>query len=445
MRDTSVCLQEIGDGNAGKVRFGRFLRNRQVSFEEMFETAAEQAAAGVAGRHVLAIEDTSEINFEAHRGRVRGLGPVGNGHDLGFFVHPLLGVDAGTGGVIGLIGGTIYKRSGKPARSRHARPLAEKESARWIRTAEAAMPRLSAADTVTVMTDREGDIYALLSRQAALEAAARAGLAGKGPRVHVLIRASQDRAIGAGQHLMSRAASLKLQHRYRIEVPAKPGQKARVARVGLGFGQVRIRAPRRPDSKGLPPETELAMVVVREIDPPVGLEPVNWVLLTSHAVADPEAALAIVGWYKKRWLIEQLFRLIKTDGLDLEASQITTGRALMNLAAAALIAATRVLQLVQARDGNTGQKLAEGFSAEQVEVLEAIADRLPGKTAKQSNRHAKDSLAWGAWIIARLGGWTGYASGRPPGPKTITRGLAKFTTTCEGWSLARKGKNVCLR
>ena len=81
----TVCLRRLGRGHAGEVRFSRFLNSHRVSPEEMLATAAEHCASRVAGRHVLAIQDTSEINYRAHAGRSRGLGLAGNGIDPGFF------------------------------------------------------------------------------------------------------------------------------------------------------------------------------------------------------------------------------------------------------------------------------------------------------------------------------------------------------------------------
>ena len=75
------------------------------------------------------------------------------------------------------------------------------------------------------------------------------------------------------------------------------------------------------------------------------------------------------------------------------------------------------MQLVHAR-GEAGSSLPamRVFSPSQIAVLDALTKRLEGRTDKQKNPHPKHTLAWAAWHIARLGGWTGYASERPPGP-----------------------------
>jgi len=420
----TVCLRRLGDGHAGEVRYSRFLNSAHVTPAEMLATVAHHCAARVAGRHVLAIQDSSEINYQAHAGRCRGLGLAGNGSDLGFFIHPCLAVDAAHGGIIGLAGGQVWKRPGKISTDRKKRAIADKESRRWIDVARDSIETLAAAETVTVVCDREGDIYDLL-----------AAVSDAGPRAHLLVRAARDRSLADEEELLfAHVDTLPERHRYQIEVPPKQGQKKRTTTVVLAFDRVEIKRPARA-AQTLPEKIGLNVVVVREIDPPKGAEPVRWVLLTTHAINSLADALEIVRWYRLRWHIEQLFRTLKTDGFDVEDSQVVVGHALMNLVTAALVAAMQTLQLTLARDGATRQPVSDGFNATEVRVLRRVEQRLPGKTAKQLNPHPPDSLAWAAWIIARRGGWTGYASQKPPGPKTMHLGLTEFQAMAQGWLL----------
>jgi Transposase DDE domain len=424
----TVCLRRLGEGHAGEVRYSRFLASPRVTPAEMLATAAGHCGARARGRHVLAVQDTSEINHEAHAGRAGGLGLAGNGRDRGFFIHPCLAVDAAHGGIIGLAGGQVWKRQAKIGTHRQKRKLADKESRRWIEVAQDSIEALGPAETVTVVCDREGDIYDLF-----------AAVAESGPRAHLLVRASRDRSLaGPGDDLLlAHAGALPERHRYQIDVPAKPGRKPRAATVALGWGRVEIERPLRAP-RTLPQSIGLNVVVVREVDPPRDAEPVRWVLLTTHAVDDLARALDVVRWYRLRWHIEQLFRTLKTDGFAVEDSQVTEGHALMNLTVAALIAAMLTLQLTLARDGATRQSAGDAFNATQIEVLRRVERGLPGNTPKQRNPHPPGSLAWAAWIIARLGGWTGYASQKPPGPKTIHLGLTAFQTLTQGWLLCEQ-------
>ena len=90
-------------------------------------------------------------------------------------------------------------------------------------------------------------------------------------------------------------------------------------------------------------------IEVRELNPPAGEEPIHWRLLTTHAVETVQQALTVIGWYRQRWHIEQLFRTVKRQGLDIEDSVLAEGEALEKLAVIALIAACQTMQLVLAR------------------------------------------------------------------------------------------------
>ncbi|MBK3662050.1 hypothetical protein JJE66_12410 [Bradyrhizobium diazoefficiens] len=106
----TVCLRKLGEDRAEKVKFRRFLMNERVTVDKMVIRARARLREIAAGRHVLAIQDTSEINYEAKRGRKRDLGRVGNGRDVGLFVHPVLTVDAETGHCLGLADVQVWRR-----------------------------------------------------------------------------------------------------------------------------------------------------------------------------------------------------------------------------------------------------------------------------------------------------------------------------------------------
>jgi hypothetical protein len=107
----------------------------------------------------------------------------------------------------------------------------------------------------------------------------------------------------------------------------------------------------------------------------------------------------------------------------------------MKMVAIAARAATLVIQLVQARDGPDTLPAGFAFSPEEIEVLETINKDVQGKTELQKNPHRKRTLAWAAWIIAKLGGWSGYATHTPPGPITFHNGLERFQAMVQGWRL----------
>ena len=176
------------------------------------------------------------------------------------------------------------------------------------------------------------------------------------------------------------------------------------------------------------------LVEAREIDPPERVAPAHWRLLTSHEVDRFATARWIIGLYRWRWVIEELFRTLKTKGFDIEGVAIAEGP-FEKLAAAALIAAVAVLALVRDRDGRGRRPLDDVFESDEQAALEAVSARLEGNTVKQKNPHPKGTLAFAAWVCARLGGWTGYYG--KPGPVVMLKGLHHFRAMQHGWTLAR--------
>ena len=69
----------------------------------------------------------------------------------------------------------------------------------------------------------------------------------------------------------------------------------------------------------------LTLVEATEVDPPEGVPIAHWRLLTTHPVADAADARRIVSFYRQRWIIEELFRTLKTKGFDIEALRLIEG------------------------------------------------------------------------------------------------------------------------
>lgn len=193
----TVHVRRLGGCRSQEVRFGRFLHNENVTMEAMLAEAAEQVGLRASGRDVLVIQDTTEINYAHHAKRKRGFGKVGNGEDIGedigLFLHPLLVLDASTGGILGLTGCQIMNRRRRVQLPAIKRPLSKKESRRWLAGAQQAGLALEAAASVTVVADRESDIYEEFACQP--------------DNVHLLTRAAQDRLLADGRHLFEAARS----------------------------------------------------------------------------------------------------------------------------------------------------------------------------------------------------------------------------------------------
>jgi len=426
---STVCLRRIGEGQRRhQVGFGRFLANSKVTTDRLIAGWSDQTAIAASGRHVLAIQDTSEISFHTTSERQRGLGEIGKGgRARGVLLHAMLALDANSGACLGLAGGQIWTRRGRVKVAHQKRPSKDKESHRWIATAEQGKQTLAAASMVTMVSDRESDIFAVWANVPEAN-------------VQLIIRSMHDRRLADGSSLYETATAFPVCGTRTIDVPEREKRPARSAKLRLRFGAVELARPRRRLDRDLPPSVPLTFIEVIEQDPPRGAEPVDWRLLTTHPIVDAKAAWQIVDWYKMRWAIEQFWRLLKLQGLNLEDSQLQTAERLIKLTAIAAKAAITTFQLLQARDGRSQEPASTAFADQEIALLDKLNAHTEGTTALQKNPHPKASLAWASWIIAKLGGWDGYPSSKPPGPITFKHGLNQFHTMARAWKIA----NVCI-
>lgn len=394
------------------MQFWRFVANERVTVDKLIEGWSERTRGAAAGRHVLAIQDTSEIKFTTTADDRRGLGKVKKGNAYGALLHAMIGVDADSGAMLGLAGGQIWTRKGDVETPHARRTVSEKESARWIVTAEQARQSLAGAAMVTVVGDRESDFYAHWARS-------------PGHNVHLLTRLMNDHAVVEGGTVRKALARLPIAGRATIELRERANRGPRIAHVSLRIGSVVLQRPKNTIEKDLPASIAVNVVELIEPRPPKQAEPVHWILLTTHDVKTLDEAWRIVGWYRRRWIIEQFFRTMKLQGLRIEDSQLATADRLCKLLAIAASAAAIVIQLVQARDGRDTQPASLAFNQEEIKLIAVLNQRMQGSTERQKNPHPSNTLAWATWVIAKLGGWHEYEA-KPPGPITFYNGLTTF-------------------
>jgi hypothetical protein len=471
----TAIINRFADDRAEVVGASRFFNNERVSQKALIEAtraACERAARKDKGKqHVLAIQDTTELNYADHDGQLEAddpeLGPVGNDRDVGFFFHPTLAIEAKSGFPLGFADAYLWNRSwdkkDKHQRNYAQQPIEEKESYRWIQASRQAKQTLQnvgsqdvgsqdvgsqdvgsqedyqGVDQVTIIADREGDIYEELVEM-------------PDERTDVLIRSRSDRRLATssqeassadGGSLYDKLANSPSAGSYKLEVPGTNGRRKRTARLEVRFRQVEIQKPTsNHHAESLPESVELCAIEAREKQEtvPEREDPIRWRLLTSRSVETFEEARRAIAHYGKRSKIEQVFRLLKSEGLTLERSQLEEGAALKKLCLLAAQVALALMQLVEGREGEAGEKPAQlVFGKEALGFMGELAGKLEGTTQKQKCPFERGTLAWGSWIVGRLGGWKGYARSDPPGPITMRRGLERLQSQLAGWKLAQSG------
>lgn len=435
----SVVLHQLADNKTEEVRLSRFIHNERLDENNLVAYHCQNTVHDLSNRHILIVEDTTTASFSPLAGR-ENLGYLDDKTDKdGFYLHGAMYMDAADGACYGLGGLHSYqvdsvdtaavKAERKARQKRLAQiPFNKKNRYKWYNVAEKAIQNRPDAKEYTIVGDREADIYELLARY-------------DRKQWGYVIRNAYNRNIqneqGEVVKLHHQLSQWDIQHYYELNLAATKKRSAHKANLEVKFGAIQMIKGRHIKDKSLPKILPMYVVEVKENPSSVvGKEkPVHWILLTSHPVHTVEQAMQIIQWYCWRWSIEQVFRTLKKQGLDIQKSTVKSFHGLLILSVMALIVATNVMQLVQARDGKTEQKVKDVFSPKEQQCLQLLNKKVNGRTKKSQNPHHPSNLAFATWIIARLGGWNGYQSERKPGPIIILRGLIRFFDTFNGFVL----------
>ena len=309
--------------------------------------------------------------------------------------------------------------------------IEKKESFRWISTVQSSKQVLEDAKHKIVITDREGDIYPLYTRL-------------NDANTDIIVRSGQNRRLVGEKTIKEylQKAIVKMQFNLNVKANKKETRSRHTAIMEMKFGEIELIRPKRASSKETDKSFKMFIVQVKESKRSVkkGETPIEWTLLTTIPIKNNKDGQQIINYYSKRWMVEEFFAILKTRGLNLENSQLTNGEALMKLCIVAMDVAIKILQLTKGRE-NEELSAELVFSKEEIKILDSIISHYEGSTHNQKNLFKKKSLAWAAWVIGRMGGWTGYKADSPPGNKTMKRGLDKFNIMFSYHSIMKK--DVC--
>lgn len=395
----------------------------------MISNLTDRCTKSVCNKSVLAIVDTTTISCFGHANRLQsknGLGPISESYTLGYCLQPILCLDAVDKMPLGISSVHIWNRSTPLLIDHHKRYITDRESNKWYTPVKEARDSvLSQADHITFIMDREGDIYEVMEAV---------------PDTHtdIVIRSNHDRYIVCRNNKIKASQYLNsLPSRGQLTIPLQSHKRCgeRVL-ADIKFGSVQI--PKTKNALYLShtrDEITMSIIEVKEVSS--NPNRVHWKLWTSKPICTLKEAKEIIDIYKSRWHVEELFRLMKTEAFDIESSELEKPENLFKLGVMVMEASLLIKQLKAVRDEESKIRVDAVFSFEEIECLAALDLDLKGTTIKQSNPFSNESLSWASWIIARIGGWKGYTSQRPPGSITYKRGLERFYDVYEGFQIAK--------
>jgi hypothetical protein len=440
----SIVVNQLSKHKSEQSGYYRFLSNPKVTPSELIYENSCINSALVEDKDILVIQDQTSIGFRPKLKRKaywqKQLGVIDDNSTPGFYANCSLLIDRDTCSLLGLGDMVLYnrplntldKQQKRQARTaRRKLPLEEQESFAWALGASNCKEQLKGSRRLTFVMDQGSDKYEVLTR--ILSDATSQAIWRSRENRQVLENGEQTGkrlcdVLKALSWSPARSTLIRALNHYSKTNGKCVQREGRTALIRVRYAKVYLALPSGL-TRQTPTLSRPLYVVQATEDPstvPPGEEPINWRLLTTWQVCSNEQAWLVVEAYQARWFIEQLFRVLKKQGLRIEEMQLKTLQSIKNQTIMAITTSAKAMQLTLARDGNTFTPIETMFDQEQQSILLALNQEYSGKTQKQTNPHDAKSLAWAAWVIARMGGWKGYASQRPPGPITMKRGLEHF-------------------
>ncbi len=354
-------------------------RTQEISLERLLGPHQQATQARMAAEPVVLLpQDTTGLNYTGLQ-QTTGLGPLGDEKGRGLWLHSLLAFRP-DGVPLGVLDARCWARPPEDSsrRGRNAKSIDEKESFRWIQAFQqaAAAARRMPQTQLVVITDREGDLYELHD-------AAQIGPA----NLHALVRAQHDRKLDCHKKLWAFMESQPVGETRSLKLPRRRGQPARTAQVRVRWASVTIEAPAVGCKKSWPSLT-LRALWVQETNPPAGIEPIDWMLLTDLPITTAEEAWEKVQWYCRRWGIEEWHRALK-NGCGVEQREFKTAEHLQRVLAFDLIVAWRVLACVKLGRVLPQLPATVLYRPEELEVLQAALKKTSAERTPRASPWAK--------------------------------------------------------
>ena len=391
----------------------RFLNSRAISAERLLEGHVEATRRRLAAyEEVYVVQDTTSLDYTALE-RTSGLGPLESRYRRGLFLHSTLALSP-EGTPQGLLAQQYWARSaeeqGKRA-TRRRKEVREKESAKWW-SGLSACEALPASMRVLLIGDAESDIHALFAQE-------------RPAHVDLLARAGQNRRLHGEEPLLWEALeSAPVSGTLEIELGRSRERAARPASLEVRFRAVVLEVPRHAKQRAEKAPVPVWAVRVREVEVPTGEEAVEWLLLSTREVSTHAQALRLVEAYTQRWKVERFHYVLKS-GCQVEALQLESREGLERALVLYSIVAWRLLCLTYLAREEPEAPCTRLLSEVEWKVLYLRTQRdrvLPA---------GPPSLREAVLRLGRLGGYMGSNS-KPPGVKTLWRGLRRLEDLVEG-------------
>jgi hypothetical protein len=417
---TAALPEACGDGAMLKAAY-RFFSNDDIAPQDVLSSHIESTYSRLDKVPlVLAVQDTTEVDWTGHPATT-GLGPLGHTACQGLHVHSTLAFTPERV-PLGLLAQHVWARDPDDVGKRKRRkqlPISQKESQKWLTSLEAVCnARDWCAPTRFVSVgDREADVFDLLAAE-------------RPEGVELLVRAAWDRCVEVPErYVWATVEAQPVVEHLSLQVPRRGTQPGREATLALRFCPLTLCPPRHRKAEGLP-SVALWAVQVREIDPPMDIKPIEWLLLTTVEVRTAADAIERVTWYVCRWGIEVWHRILKS-GCRIEARQLATGERLQRCLTLYSVIAWRVFYAIMLARAVPEMPCNVLLDIEEWQALYCAIHHCP--TPPEEPPSLDQAVRW----IAQLGGFVGRRRRDQPGAETLWRGFQHLTDLTRMYRIMR--------
>jgi hypothetical protein len=369
---------------------------------------------------VLAIQDTTDLDF-THHPHTSGLGYLEADYLQGLKVHTTLAVS--TAGVpLGVLNQSVWARDNQQLGKKHQRKrkaTKDKESQRWLDAEQETVKLIRPTQTIVTVADREADIFDLFSQ---IET-------GQG---EFLIRATHNRCVESElSYLIPTIETAPIAGQIVVNLQRNPTTCARDAQLQIQFTQTNLCSPANRTVAQWQEPVKVNVILVTEIDPPSGVKPIRWLLLTTLPVTNLGEAITCIRYYTLRWLIERYHYTLKS-GCQIEQLQLQTAERIKRAFATYSLVAWRLLWIVYL--ARVEPEISCEVCLEPDEWQALACHHLAVRTPPKQPPTLSQAVQW----IARLGGFLARRGDGFPGVKTIWRGLSRLADLVSMWRLLRR-------
>lgn len=415
----------------------RFFKNPKVSFDKIL---APHSAATItrcsSEKIVLVVEDTTEMDF-TDNSILQDLPRLDHLERRGFYCHTSLAINM-DGNVLGIISNKFFERENDSIhKTRNYKQTAkeQKESYRWVEGIQKASKLSKKLENTKVVyvADRESDTFHCLYEAKKKETSC-----------DIVIRSNRNRNTTIK---IAKSRGKKFRKIYDLLEELQPvgqitfqtqgghGKKSREVTQTIRYGTFTVKAPSNNIAEKYS-DISINLIMVKEIDPPKGYKPVEWILWTTLPVDTIEEVLEIIKMYCLRYKIEVFFKFLKVY-CDVEELKLIEASRLKACVTLYMIVAWRLQHIQRLAKSKPDEPCTLTFTELEWKVVylwklqkEKLSfDQLPKQAPTQ-----KEFIQ----ILGRLGGHLGRKGDGEIGPKSICEGYAKMSGMVEGWELCQK-------